>query len=167
MSVIRQEIGQVMNAYREQLKPDNKNWKVLEVGIDGDPKPGGNFKRFGIGNTYETLDILKRVQPTYVADIQDTKLKKEKFDLIICIQTLEHLYSPKKAIKEIFRLLKKGGYAILDNPWIYEYHPHPSYPDYWRISPTAMKKMMQEAGFEIMECKLGKLLVHALGRKPI
>jgi len=166
MSAMRQEIAQVMQKYRKLLKPDDKGWRVLEVGIDGDPPPGGNFRRFGTGNNYETLDILPRVKPTYVADIQDTKLEAEKFDIIICVQTLEHLYSPKKAIKEIFKLLKKGGYTILDNPWTYEYHPHYSYPDYWRISPSAMKRMMKEAGFEIIKCKLNKLLVTGLGRKP-
>ena len=66
----------------------------------------------------------------------------------------------------MFRLLKKGGYVILDNPWIYEYHPHHSYPDYWRISPTAMKRMMKEAGVEVIKCELKKLLVTGLGRKP-
>ena len=107
MSAVRAEIAKVMQEYRELLKPDDKNWRVLEVGIDGDPPPGGNYRRFGTGNRYETLDILARVKPTYVADIQGTKLEKEMFDIIICIQTLEHLYSPKKQSKKCLDCLKK------------------------------------------------------------
>jgi len=166
-SEVRKKVFDTMEAYADILKPENKDWVVLEVGIDGDPKPGGNFKYFGKGNTFETLDYLERLKPTYVADIQDTGLDPEKFDLIICSQTLEHVYNPIKAIHEVFRLTKKGGYAILDAPFTYPYHPASGYDDFWRITPACMELIARKAGFELEAEKSCGLLTSILVRRPL
>jgi len=165
MTEMRKTIIETMEHYRKKLYPDNKHWKVLEIGIDGDIKPGGNYQLFGIGNEYKTLDFLERLKPDYIADITDTKMPSNEWDLIICSQTLEHVFEIRKAIGEIYRMLKKGGYAIIDNPWEYPYHGLSDYGDYWRISEPAMRKLVSEAGFEIIECKQIKSLVTSLVRK--
>ena len=153
VSDLRKKVFESMDDYRMWLDPDNKKWDILEIGIDGDERPSGNFRYFGKGNNWKTLDFLPRLQPDFVADITDTKMPSEKWDLIICSQTLEHIFEVRKAVSEIFRMLKKGGYAILDSPWNYQYHGLPDYDDYWRISFTALKRLMLEAGFEIMDCR--------------
>lgn len=166
----REQVAKMLEDYKEILKPANKGIRVLEIGIDGDPHAGANRHKFGEGNIYETLDFLPRLNPTYVADIQDAKIVPSVyFDIVICTQTLEHVYNPKKAVKEIFRILKPGGYAIIDSPWSYEWHPTHDYDDYWRISPSAMKQVLKEAGFEIIECKLSEksLITRSLSRRPV
>ena len=42
---------------------------------------------------------------------------KENFDLITCISTLEHIIDHKEAVRNMFSLLKKGGYLILSFPY--------------------------------------------------
>ena len=49
-------------------------------------------------------------------DAQDLKFPNNFFDKIICSETLEHLPFPEKAMKEIHRLLKKNGIAIISIP---------------------------------------------------
>jgi SAM-dependent methyltransferase len=165
-SAVRLRIFETMEEYVKILEPNNKGWRVLEIGIDGDPKPGGNFKYFGTGNVYETLDYLERLNPTYVQDIQKTNLEAEKFDLIICSQTLEHVYNPIKAINEIFRLTKKGGYAILDAPFTYPYHPASGYDDYWRMTPALLQTVATKAGFtEVIHDMSNNLLTSILVRR--
>jgi len=169
-SDLRKALIKKLKEYKELLHANDRGWRVLEVGIDGDKKPGGSYEFFGKGNLYETIDYLARLKPTYVADIQEarrhTGLKDEMFNLIICTQVLEHVKSPSRAIDEIYHLLKKGGYAILDSPWNYKYHPHNDYDDYWRISPSGMRLMMEKAGFKVVESSIVKKLVTvALGRK--
>jgi 2-polyprenyl-3-methyl-5-hydroxy-6-metoxy-1,4-benzoquinol methylase len=39
-----------------------------------------------------------------------------QFDVIICSEVIEHVYSPDDLLDEIARLLKPGGYAILTTP---------------------------------------------------
>ena len=50
------------------------------------------------------------------ADICKLPFKKLEFDLIICNHVLEHINEDLKAMKEIYRVLKKGGVAILQVP---------------------------------------------------
>jgi SAM-dependent methyltransferase len=165
-SEVRQKVFESMEEYRKIILPDDKKWRVLEIGIDGDAAPGGNYHFFGVGNVYETLDYLERLKPTYVQDIQETTLSSEFFDLVICSQTLEHVFNPIKAINEIFRITKKGGYAILDCPFTYPYHPSHGYNDYWRMTPAALKESAAKAGFSEITCdKSDNLLSSILVRR--
>ena len=42
--------------------------------------------------------------------------KKSSFDVVIGLEVLEHLYNPYDMMKEIKRVLKPGGYAIISMP---------------------------------------------------
>lgn len=50
------------------------------------------------------------------ADITHIPFDNESFDTLICIHVLEHIQDDEKAINEIYRILKKGGKAILAVP---------------------------------------------------
>ena len=166
MSKIRDAIFETMEYYRTKINPDNKQWKVLEIGIDGDPRPGGNYRLFGVGNDYKTLDILERTNPDIVADICDSGLPSEEWDLIIFSQTLEHIFNFRKAIEECYRLLKKGGFLIVDCPFVCDYHGQSGYDDYWRISHKALQIILNDIGFEYGNCGLiNGILTSAIARK--
>ena len=105
---LRTQVIACMYAYAETLEPMDKGLKVLEVGIAGDEKPGGNYKLFGLGNDYKTLDIISSYEPDIVADICDTGLPASEWDIIILSNDLEHIWDYKKALRECYRLLKPG-----------------------------------------------------------
>jgi len=50
-------------------------------------------------------------------DITDLKLRDNFYDLIVCNHVLEHIPNDLKAMKEIYRVLKPGGWAILQVPY--------------------------------------------------
>lgn len=167
MSDLRVQVIQVMEDYAKILNPTNRGWKVLEVGIAGDEKPGGNYKLYGVGNDYKTLDVVASYEPDIVADICSTGLPPEEWDIIIVSQTLEHIYDFEKPFKECYRLLKPSGHLIIDCPFVYPYHPEPEFGDYFRISPSAMEKLVLDAGFEIKKLSLvNGILTTALVCKP-
>ena len=58
---------------------------------------------------------LLNIAPDYATQ---TKLsfKDNTFDAILCYHVLEHIEDDKKAILELFRVLKPGGWAILQIP---------------------------------------------------
>lgn len=49
-------------------------------------------------------------------DITDIPYADNTFDVIICSHVLEHIPEDRKAMLELFRVLKKGGWAILQVP---------------------------------------------------
>jgi SAM-dependent methyltransferase len=49
-------------------------------------------------------------------DITAIDHSDESFDLIICSHVLEHIPDDRRAMKELFRVLKRGGRAILQVP---------------------------------------------------
>jgi len=53
---------------------------------------------------------------TNFLDITQIPFTDEEFDIIICNHVLEHVPDDKKAIRELYRVLKPGGLAILQVP---------------------------------------------------
>ncbi|NVM18593.1 MAG: class I SAM-dependent methyltransferase [Candidatus Lokiarchaeota archaeon] len=61
---------------------------------------------------YFSADINPKIG-MFQMDITDIKFDRNTFDFILCIGVLEHVIDDKKALKELFRVLKPGGYAII------------------------------------------------------
>ena len=49
-------------------------------------------------------------------DVTDIPANNNSFDVILCNHVLEHVPSDSKAMSELFRVLKPGGWAILQVP---------------------------------------------------
>jgi SAM-dependent methyltransferase len=50
------------------------------------------------------------------ADICDLPFKDNEFDVVFCNHVLEHISDDTKAMQELFRVLKKGGFGIFQIP---------------------------------------------------
>jgi SAM-dependent methyltransferase len=50
------------------------------------------------------------------ADICDLPFEDNSFDVVFCNHVLEHISDDTKAMKELFRVLKKGGFGIFQIP---------------------------------------------------
>lgn len=48
-----------------------------------------------------------------VGDAHNLKFQNNEFDAVFSLEVLEHVHNPKKVLKEIKRVLKKDGYAVL------------------------------------------------------
>jgi ubiquinone/menaquinone biosynthesis C-methylase UbiE len=48
-----------------------------------------------------------------VADAEDIPFKANQFEAVFCLEALEHVLKPQKAILEMKRVLKPGGYLII------------------------------------------------------
>lgn len=74
-----------------------------------------------LGNNYIPADKFEEVYDypdgTIEMDITNISLEDESVDGIICIHVLEHIQDDRKAISELHRVLKKGGFAILQVPF--------------------------------------------------
>lgn len=61
-------------------------------------------------------EILKYGQHRICGDAQYLPFKSNIFDSVICSEVLEHLPCPERCIKEIKRVLKKGGIVFFSTP---------------------------------------------------
>jgi SAM-dependent methyltransferase len=52
----------------------------------------------------------------YKVDITNIPFKAEYFDSILCVHVLEHIPDDRLAMRELYRVLKPGGWAILQSP---------------------------------------------------
>lgn len=64
---------------------------------------------------YVTADLL-RDDVDIKLDISNSHLPDEQFDLICCSHVLEHVDDDRAAIREIYRMLKAGGTALIMVP---------------------------------------------------
>ncbi len=68
------------------------------------------------GISYTTADFFRSDYDILVDVCNMTSLKDDQFDIVICSHILEHVPSPNQALKEIMRVLKAGGFAIIMVP---------------------------------------------------
>ncbi len=64
---------------------------------------------------YVSADISSSLAMKRI-DITSIPIPSGKFDCIICYHVLEHIPDDKKAMRELFRILKPGGWAIIQSP---------------------------------------------------
>jgi SAM-dependent methyltransferase len=100
---------------------------------------------------YVTMDITEGPNVSIVGSIEDIPSPENSFDSIVCTQVLEHVPHPQKAVEEMFRVLKAGGFALITAPQFNELHEEPH--DYFRYTPFGLESLFSEAGFTVVEKK--------------
>lgn len=60
---------------------------------------------------------------------------------VFCLDTLEHVEYPHKALEEIYRITKPNGMAVISSVMNYPIHNHPF--DYWRFTPEAFRSLLK------------------------
>jgi len=80
-----------------------------------------------------------------------------KWDGIIFSEVLEHVPHPHVALMEAKKILADEGVLIVSTPFLYRIHEYnamdtetaePGLKDYWRMTPSGMALLLQEAAFE-------------------
>jgi SAM-dependent methyltransferase len=112
---------------------------------------------------YITADINPNLAD-YQVDIMHIPFPGESFDYIICAHVLGHVPDEKKAIDELYRVLKPDGVAListiidLDNPQTFETEDadtpekrlrYYSEPDLLRLHGGDFDQRLKQCGFEV------------------
>ncbi|MCK4444600.1 MAG: class I SAM-dependent methyltransferase [Thermoplasmata archaeon] len=67
--------------------------------------------QYVMGDLYPSSDEISRI------DVTDIQFPDDSFDFVICNHVLEHVPNDGKGMREIFRVLREGGKAILQTPY--------------------------------------------------
>jgi SAM-dependent methyltransferase len=100
----------------------------------------------------------------------DLPAPPDSFDSALCTAVLEHLEEPEVALRECFRVLRPGGYAVYSVPFIWHVHEAPR--DFYRLSEFGIRHLAAKTGFELVELRalsgfwvtFGQLFVYNLYR---
>jgi SAM-dependent methyltransferase len=116
---------------------------------------------YGCGNKpYESL-VAPFVEKYIGVDLPENKiadihikpegtiaLDGETLDVVLSTQVLEHVVNPSFYLTEAHRVLKNSGQLILSTHGYWMFHPDPT--DFWRWTSTGLRKVVEEAGFEVI-----------------
>lgn len=133
-----------------EISEKTKNKNILEIGSGKkvDNEYCYSYKKYFEKNNRFLCSDVNREFGHRVIDITDMDIKN-KFDMIICLNVLEHVYDYQKAVDNLQRALKKGGELIVFIPYLYPLHDTPH--DYFRFSEYALRRVFSK--FTVIEIK--------------
>jgi SAM-dependent methyltransferase len=148
------------------LEPPGKT----AVEISGDAHAGHGWLRYTSLN-YPEFDLC--------APLGD----RERFDVVICEQVIEHVPDPSRAAANLAGLCQPGGHVIVSTPFLIRVHELPAFglADYWRFTPRGLRTLLERAGLRVEQvgawgnrrCIVGNLdgwpayrPWHSLGNEP-
>jgi len=126
---------------------------VLEVGSNN---LNGNAKEYILSRklNYTGIDIIAGPDVDKICDIADEittidKILGQKYELVIAMNILEHVFDPIKAIKNMVHVLNDKGYLLIIVPIIWDLHAYPG--DYYRLLPDFFRKIAEQEKIEIIK----------------
>lgn len=139
----------------------NRLLKSLLVQI---PKLKGKVMDFGCGiKPYESLftvdeyigvdfigegETYAKTKVDVIYDGKTLPFPDESFDSIFSTEVAEHIFNLEEIIKELQRVLRKGGVMLLTCPFTMPEHEAPN--DFARYTSFAIKGILERNGFEVL-----------------
>lgn len=142
---------------RKNLKRDikilssNLNGNLLDFGCGSKPYKGVFTKV----SSYIGVDLKiegREENHKYIDKFYDGKtipFEDETFDSLLSTEVLEHVFNVEDILKEINRVLKKGGKALITTPFMWEEHEMPY--DFARYTTPALFHLYEKNGFKVIE----------------
>lgn len=136
------EVGCGIGSFTPLLKSYGKVWAI-------------DINKEYIGKTKESIGDDTRVG---IGDIEIGKyfFGKQKFDTIVCLNVLEHISDDNKALKNLYKLLKKEGFLILLVP-AHQFlfgQIDLSIGHFRRYSKNKLANKLKKIGFSIIQSKI-------------
>ncbi len=96
----------------------------------------------------ETTDINLDQPPADIIDdiCAPSRLQRNRYDGVVCLSVLEHVYDPFAAIREIHHLMQDGGYLLLHLPFLFRYHAPQDlrFADCYRFSRDGLAWLLRD-----------------------
>ena len=121
--------------------------EVLDVGCGSKP-----YRKYMPAMRYVGLEYdTPRARATFAADAfydgRTFPFPDGSFDAVLCSQVFEHVFTPEEFLREMHRVLRPGGAAVLTVPFVWDEHEQPH--DFARYSSFALKALFERAGFVV------------------
>jgi SAM-dependent methyltransferase len=150
--------------FKTDLWDEAKNTRILKWAADQGSEVYGLDISYPVAK--DTRDLFRgsaSKNSIIVSDLRQIAFGSESFDLIYSMGTIEHFKEYRQALEEIYRVLKKGGRAIIGvpNKWDPFLRPVMVTFLYWlnlygygyekSFSMRALERMLRDVGFETLQ----------------
>jgi len=168
-------------------KKKNKEVSVLDVGgrkspytisVNADitlldiPQESDTQEKLNLGFTNDMLTAVQKtrsnIKDVVIQDMTKSTLEEESYNAVVCVEVIEHVEEDDIFIKNVSKVIKKGGWAYFTTPnGDYIKNEPPNYnPDHKRHYTRKQLKELLEKHFENVEVnyavKTGKYRVWGL-----
>jgi uncharacterized protein YbaR (Trm112 family) len=106
---------------------------------------GGGPDRWGGHITNLNIDRFANVD--VVGDAYALPYADGSVDSILCWAVIEHLEFPERAVAEMHRVLRRGGLALLNTPFLQAFHAYPNH--FQNLTLIGQERMLERAGFTV------------------
>jgi len=86
-----------------------------------------------------------------IYDGRSLPFSDSEFDSLLCSEVLEHCQDPQLVVREMARVLKPGGHALLTVPMVFHHHEEPW--DFQRFTRYGMEHLARQAGLNVVWLK--------------
>ena len=116
-------------------------YRLLDVGCGSRPYEPLFAQR---GATYVGCDVEGSPDADIHGYADALPVEDASFDLVLCTQVLEHVPDPAAAVRELRRVLRPGGRALVTTHGVAVFHPNPD--DFWRWTSSGLERLFRENG---------------------
>jgi SAM-dependent methyltransferase len=124
-----------------QAHEDLGRYRVLDVGCGVKPYES-LFAPYA--ESYVGVDPVDNPRAELKGSVEDLPVEDGSFDVVLCIQVLEHCLDPPLAVRELCRVTAPGGRVLASTHGVMPYHPSPT--DYWRWTHAGLAKLFADNG---------------------
>lgn len=90
---------------------------------------------------YVGTDIQEGPGVDLVLDLHEIDLPSNSVGTALMLDTLEHVEFPRRAVREVHRVLKPDGLLVMSSLMNFPIHDFPA--DYWRFTPEAFESLLR------------------------
>ena len=124
---------------REEASKRPARYRVLDVGCG--VKPYYPFFE-PYASEYVGVDVVENPAADLQGAVESLPVEDASFDLVLCIQVLEHAEDPAKGVRELRRVVAPGGSVLASTHGVQVYHPAPV--DLWRWTHAGLDRLFRE-----------------------
>jgi ubiquinone/menaquinone biosynthesis C-methylase UbiE len=95
------------------------------------------------------VGLSQRGNVDVFCDLCSLPMRNDQVDLIFSSSVLEHVHDPEQAIREMYRVIKPGGYVYAEIPFMRAFHLAPV--DYQRYTLPGLEALFSRYGFSLIE----------------
>lgn len=130
----------------EQLNACDFKGKLLDFG--GGDRAG--YHSEASFDSYDSVNIDEEMKPTWLTKVgQPLPCPDHSYDIVLSMNTIEHVYDARFALQEMCRVTKPGGEFVCSVPFLHRIHAYPN--DFFRPTDRWWEEALKDAGFEDIE----------------